>query len=106
MAREGAVLTLTRRLPARFDVEVQTHLPDGRRGRIAHQVRQDLWRALQGVRGFSPVVEVTRDGAGVTLRAGGRVDGAMPANLRDRIAAVLNDPANRTRWSAKAQVRP
>lgn len=95
----GDTLTLARHLPPRFDVVAETRLPAMGRRRLAHQVRQDVWRALRRVRGFSPVVEVTRDGAGLTLRAGGRVAGACPPALTDRIAGVLSDPANRARWA-------
>ena len=58
--REGDSLTMTRALPVRFDVAAGTTLPGGGRLRLAMQVRQDLWRALQALRGFAPVVQVTR----------------------------------------------
>ncbi|PRY25056.1 hypothetical protein CLV78_102233 [Aliiruegeria haliotis] len=97
--RDGPVLTLARRLPARFDVAVATELPPGGRQRVASQIRQDLWRALQHQRGFSPVVEVTTIAGGLRVRAGGRVDGAFSrCALEGRIRAVLEDPARRDRW--------
>jgi hypothetical protein len=104
MSVDGAQLTLTRRSPARWDVAVQTVLTgcaDRNRAAIAHQVRQDLWRALSRVRGFSPIVEVTRSGADMHLRAGGRLDAPAP-DLKARIAGVLNHPAARARWCARA----
>ena len=99
--REGAVLTLSRRPGAGFDLGAETVLPPVRsRGRLAHQVRQDLWRALQGLRGFSPVVAVTHAPTGTILRAGGQVAGrGVPkAHAEARIAALLEDAGHRARW--------
>lgn len=98
--REGPRLTLARRLPARFDVEARASLPGAGRLRLATLIRQDIWRALRCQRGFAPVVEVTASSSGLTVRAGGQVDGAPydRARLESRLAAVLEAPANRTRW--------
>jgi hypothetical protein len=86
---------------------------------LAQQIRQDLWRALQSTRGFSPVVEVTSDHSGqggapgairVMASAGGRLDVAQVprAAMIAKIEALLADPANRARWHAHAarQARP
>ena len=97
--RDGACLTLARRLPPVFDVAGETRLPDAARARIAHQIRQDMWRALREVRGFSPVVEVRREAGSLAVRAGGRVAG--PCNralLSARIADLLACPSHRARW--------
>ncbi|MEL7099527.1 MAG: hypothetical protein AAGM84_11920 [Pseudomonadota bacterium] len=96
--RDEGTLTLARHLPPRFDVQASAHLPGARAVRLAHQVRQDLWRALQNVRGFSPVVRLEADGAGWHVTAGGRVMGRVPQGLAGRIAALLEDPARRARW--------
>jgi len=96
--RDGARLVLARRVPARFDVAAQTMLPLMSRGRLAHQVRQDLWRALQDLRGFSPVIEVTRMADHLHLRAGGQVACMVPSGVEMRIAEVIENPANRSRW--------
>jgi hypothetical protein len=98
--RDGAVLTLARRLPARFDVWAETRIPARGRLRLATQVRQDLWRALQGQRGFSPVIEIRQADGGLDVRAGGRIDGGRfdAPRVRQAIAAVLDDPDNRRRW--------
>lgn len=96
---DGATLILSRQRPARFDVSATTRLPDAGRVRVAHQVRQDMWRALQSLRGFSPCVAVTRDEDGLQVRAGGRVAGICAApRVEQQIAAVLEDPQNRARW--------
>ncbi|MCR8546671.1 hypothetical protein M4578_02430 [Salipiger sp. P9] len=100
MQRDGEALTLARRWPPRFDLSVETRLPRvARKGRLAHQVRQDLWRALQDLRGFSPCVSLRETPEGLVLRAGGQLDGAAPRAVAEaRIAAVLEDRGNRARW--------
>ncbi len=105
--REGTQLTLTRHLPARFDVLAETTLPPARRGRLARQIRQDLWRELRGLRGFSPVILIDATEEGVTVKAGGQflVRGAVPKNLSNRIQALLDSPAHRARWLTWARVR-
>ena len=98
--RDETVLTLARRLPARFDLSVRTLLPGGSRLRVAQQVRQDIWRALRHLRGFAPVVQVERLEDGLEVTAGGQVAGVFQrAQAEARVADVLNDPRNRTRWA-------
>ncbi len=101
---EGETLTLCRRLPPRFDVVAETAFPKVSRRRLATQVRQDVWRALQSVRGFSPVVEVSSAGEGLRLRAGGRIDGGRVARgaLEARLASLLAEPERRARWARHA----
>lgn len=97
--RSDDALTVARSLPPVFDVVADTRLPNAGRARVAHQVRQDMWRALQNVRGFSPVVQVLRDADGLLVRAGGRVARPFDAStLSARIASVLDDPEKRARW--------
>lgn len=100
--REDGVLTLCRQTPARLDVSAATVLPAGNPVRLAHQIRQDMWRAVQNVRGFSPVVRLEQRDGGIAVTAGGRVLGPVAPGLSARIAAVLENPANRRRWSAHA----
>ncbi|MFL4472011.1 hypothetical protein ACERZ8_19795 [Tateyamaria armeniaca] len=101
---EAGGVTLCRHMPPRFDVAAHTHLPAARPARLAHQIRQDLWRALRDVRGFSPVVRLERDGAGWTVTAGGRAMGQVSAEVEARIEAVLNDVAKRDRWISNAGI--
>ncbi|WP_270729316.1 hypothetical protein [Shimia sp. Alg240-R146] len=92
-------LTLSRLALARFDVSASTVLPDGSRLAVAHQVRQDMWRALQGLRGFAPAVEVRREGGALHVRAGGQVAGAVAkAHVEGTIQGVLDCPKRRARW--------
>ncbi|WP_338020478.1 hypothetical protein [Dinoroseobacter sp. PD6] len=105
--RAGAVLTLSRRPGARFDLAAATRMPPvAARGRLAHQIRQDLWRALQGLRGFSPVVQVTAGPEGTEVIAGGQLVAARApkAQIEARIAALLEDPQHRARWLRHAGV--
>jgi len=109
-------VTLSRRRPVVWDVAAETLLPAAPAGRVAHQVRQDVWRALRRVRGFAPAVAVTvterdaasgaasgAESAGLRVRAGGAVAGRVPPDTAARIAAVLEDRANRARWIAFAR---
>lgn len=115
LRRDGAVLVLSRRLPVRFDLSAATVLQAGAypvsRERLAHQIRQDVWRALQGLRGFSPVVQITRDMAAGALRvvAGGALLDQQGSAARGRaealIAEMLEDPAHRARWMRHAVSR-
>ncbi len=98
---EGEV-TLSRQLPARFDVVAEVTLPMGDPVRLVHQIRQDLWRALQQVRGFSPVVRARQDGATIRIEAGGRVAQPIAPGLTARIEDVLACPARRARWARHA----
>lgn len=98
----GEPLVLTRRLPPRFDVAAEANFNATSRRRLAHQIRQDLWRALQDVRGFSPVIQVSREEEGLAVKAGGRVEGRVHPGLNDRIARLLADPALRQRWERHA----
>ncbi|MEM5467711.1 hypothetical protein [Celeribacter marinus] len=103
---EGDTLTLARRLPARFDFAATAVISGGaalRRGRMARQVRQDMWRALQTLRGFAPAVSVRVVGDDLEVTAGGGVAGAFPkAHCEAIVADVLSDPARRARWIAHA----
>ncbi len=100
---EGALI-VARRWPVRFDLAVATVLPRGGRRYLAHQVRQDMWRALQALRGFAPAVRVTRGESGLAVVAGGEVQGRFDrADAEARIAAVLEDPGNRARWMRRAR---
>ncbi len=102
--RDGAELTLARRLPPRFDLSVSTRLPDAGRLRVAQQIRQDVWRALRGLRGFAPVVRVARRDGRLEVTAGGQVDGRFArAAAMECLSGVLEDPRNRARWVAWAQ---
>lgn len=103
--RQDGALTLARRLPVRFDLSAETVLPPARKGRLAQQIRQDLWRVLRHLRGFSPVVRIEEDGSHLKVRAGGSVAArTFPKQQAEaQIAALLDSPAHRARWLAHAR---
>ncbi|MBY5973925.1 hypothetical protein KUV28_16310 [Ferrimonas balearica] len=106
--REEDAVTIARRLPVRFDLSVEASLPVSgpvSLTRVAHQVRQDMWRRLQGLRGFSPAVRVTLGDGQLVVRAGGAVEGALPGKARDALAELLESPSHRARWLAHAARR-
>ncbi|MEQ9449456.1 MAG: hypothetical protein RLN70_11220 [Rhodospirillaceae bacterium] len=96
---------LARHWPPRFDIHAETRLPNANLKRLALQVRQDLWRELKDLRGFSPVVEVSQCDQGLSLVAGGRLNAAAPSAFELRISALLDNPANRERWLSWARGR-
>jgi hypothetical protein len=101
---EAGVLTLSRRLPARFDFSAEAgFVPVRSRRRLAMQIRQDMWRALRDLRGFAPVVQVWVEGEGMRVKAGGASDGRAPKGLcAARVGALLEDADLRQRWIAHA----
>ena len=101
----GPVITLSRERPARLDVVAETDLPPGDPIRLAHQIRQDMWRVLQSMRGFSPVVRLTATTAGWRVAAGGRVLGKIPPATAGQIQALLENQSKRSRWVAQANRR-
>ncbi len=103
---EGDTLTLSRGLPARVDLSVTMRCPDANRLRLATQIRQDMWRALQRLRSFRPAVAVTRDQTGLSVTAGGALDRAAPPSAEGTLADLLSNPANRRRWLTHARRQP
>lgn len=105
--RDGDTLTVSRKRTAQFDLAEVTFLPgdDLIRARIANQIRQDMWRKLQRLRGFCPAVRVTTQPGGVAVLAGGAVAGPVTDRARTAIADLLSDPELRARWVANARKR-
>lgn len=101
---EDGALTMARRLPVRLDLAVRAELPRCGKRRLARQVRQDMWRALQDVRGFSPVVRVEEANGGLLVTAGGQVDRRPfpKGKCEEKLREVLSDRNNRIRWVAYA----
>lgn len=103
---DGDALVLARRLPVRMDLVAVTEFPACNRLLLAQQIRQDIWRKLQRLKGFSPIVRVERRGAQLRVEAGGQVDGPVPKGAAGLISEVLNSPARRQRWIAHAGRTP
>ncbi len=100
--RDGDVWTLSRQQNPRFDVFAETALPDGHPIRLMHQIRQDVWRVLQRVRGFTPVVRLTALGQGWTVQAGGNAP-RLARLHQTQVQELLEDPRYRARWMMHAQ---
>ncbi|MEO1139089.1 MAG: hypothetical protein AAFW87_06500 [Pseudomonadota bacterium] len=101
---EDGAVTVARRLPVRFDVRAETVLPMARKTRLAQQIRQDVWRALQRVRGFAPIVRVTEMKPDLHVIAGGQMQGPVSKDhIEAKIQGVLDDVRKRERWVRWAQ---
>lgn len=83
----------------RFDVFAEAGFPFVSPRRLALQIRQDMWRRLQRLRGFSPVIEIWEVEGGLRVKAGGQVEGRFPkAYVAAQIADLLEDRSYRERW--------
>lgn len=102
--RDGACWGLARQRTARFDFWSETVLPLCHPVRLMHQIRQDLWRALQRLRGFSPVIWLTPTAQGWDVRAGGAAATPIAPVWSERSLKVLEHPQNRDRWVRHAGV--
>ena len=103
---DGPCFTLARRLPARFDISREISMPLMSAPRLARQIRQDIWRKLQSIRGFLPVVEITDCGVHLYIRAGGELTCPAPFERSgERIFDVLSNQDNQRRWAAFAAAR-
>ncbi|OCX66012.1 hypothetical protein BFP70_07775 [Thioclava sp. SK-1] len=107
MIDEGCgVLTHARGWPLRWDLAVESAFPLANPRRLARGVRQDMWRRLQNLRGFRPMVRVAAGEGGLVIRAGGEVDGRFPrAKLEQDLADLLADPGLRSRWLTWAALK-
>jgi hypothetical protein len=103
--KEEGALTVARNLPVRFDFSAQVMLPRCGKRRLAMQIRQDMWRLLQNLRGFSPVVRVEDAGENLCVTAGGKVDQRrFPSEQsEEKLRDMLGDRSNHARWVAYAR---
>lgn len=106
ITRSSDCLALSRRGKVLFDVSASSLFPICARERLAHQIRQDLWRALQGLRGFSPVVLIEAHEVGLCVTAGGEVaSGTFPKPaIEAQISKLLSAPDLRARWLRYAAI--
>ena len=95
---------VTRRKPVRWDVQGWAEFTPCHPLRLAHQIRQDLWRELQKIKGFCPAVEITL-GDTFKVRAGGRIQRHIPPRTNEKIETLLNSSAHRRRWLAFARYK-
>lgn len=104
--KEEGALTLARSLPVRFDFSAQVMLPCCGKRRLATQIRQDMWRLLQNLRGFSPVVRIEEAGTQLRVTAGGSVarHPFPKAQSEAKLHELLADQKSVIRWLAYARV--
>ena len=95
---------VTRRKPVRWDLLAEAVFPRCQPLRLAHQIRQDMWRDLKKIKGFAPAVEITL-GDTFHVKAGGRVERYVHPMAKERIVDLLNHPENRRRWLLHARDR-
>ena len=65
---------VTRRKPVRWDISAKVEFPPCHPLRLAHQIRQDMFRDLQKIKGFCPAVEITLSDPFI-VKAGGEYRG-------------------------------
>jgi len=95
---------VTRRKPVRWDIEARAEFPRCHGLRLAHQIRQDMWRELKRIKGFCPAVEVTF-GDTFQVRAGGRVARYVHPNASRWVEDLLTSDIHRRRWLAYAKLK-
>lgn len=105
--RDGDALLLARPGAGRLDIAVETRFPPLRPTVLAHEIRKDLWRRLQHLRGFSPVVRIEPAPQGLRVVAGGQMNVRHwpRENTLTEIESLLSTPAKRARWIAHARLR-
>ena len=95
----GDTFVLGKRFPVQFDLLAETIFPLCRSQKLALQIRQDMWRLLQNVRGFLPAVEVTGRETGMYVRAGGQLTCSVHVrSAQVKLQNMLENPAYRQRW--------
>ena len=95
----GDTFVLGKRFPVQFDLLAETIFPLCRSQKLALQIRQDMWRLLQNVRGLLPAVEVTGRETGMYVRAGGQLTCSVQVcSAQVKLQNMLENPAYRQRW--------
>ena len=97
-------ILVTRRKPVRWDVSAQAEFPRCRALRLAHQIRQYMWRELQKIKGFCPAVEI-QIGNTLHVKAGGRVARHVHPRASQWVDDLLNSDTHRRRWMAYAKLK-
>ena len=97
--QHGDTYIMGKRFPVQFDLLAETTLPVCRSKKLALQIRQDMWRLLQNVRGFLPAVQVTSHETGMYVRAGGQLTSLVHVRFAQlKLQDMLDDPIYRQRW--------
>ncbi len=97
--KTSETVLISRRAPVRFDVCVKARFPFTKMGRLAYQIRQDMWSTMQILRGFLPATEISKITFDLSVRAGWQL--TCPVHLghaEECLCELLHDPQMRSRW--------
>ena len=102
----GDTYLMGKRFPIRFDLLAETIFPVCRSQILAMQIRQDMWRLLQNLRGFLPAVEVRASEFSMHVRAGGQLTCSIHVvSAQLKLQDMLENPVYRQRWINFATLR-
>lgn len=86
-------------IPVRFDLSGEMHFLFLRSRLLASQIQQDMWKAVQDLRGFLPVIEIKKGTDDLSVLAGGQLNYPLHLGLVEvRLRQPFHDPQMRTRW--------
>ncbi|WP_306132100.1 hypothetical protein [Roseivivax marinus] len=98
-AEADGALVHARHWPPRFDVSAEGTFPRVSSRKLAVAIRQDLWRKMKRLRGFSPVVTITHNDEFFSVRIGGRVGKApVSESVQTMLEDLLTSPTHRAAW--------
>ena len=102
----GDTCLLAKRFPLSFDLLAETNFPVCRPKILALQIRQDIWRLLQNLRGFLPAFEVRVSVFCMHVRAGGQLTCFVHIqSAQIKLQNMLDDPVYRKLWKDYANIR-
>ena len=102
----GDTYFIAKRFPLSFGLLAETNFPVFRPKILAWQIRQDMWRLLQNLRGFLPAVEVRVNVFCMHVRAGGQLTCSVHVqSAQINLQNMLDDPVYRKRWKDYATLR-
>ena len=102
----GDSYLIAKRFPFSFDLLAETNFPVCRPKILALQIRQDMWRLLQNLRGFLPAVEVRASNFSMHVRAGGQLTCSIHVvSAQIKLQDMLENPVYRQRWINFATLR-
>ena len=102
----GDAYFIAKRFPLSFDLLAETNFPVCRPRILALQIRQDMRRLLQNLRGFLPAVEVRVSVFCMHVPAGGQSTCSVHVqSAQFKLQNMLDDPVYRKRWKDYATVK-
>ena len=102
----GDTYFIAKRFPLSFDLLAETNFPVCWPKTLAFQIRQDICRLMQNLRGFLPAVEVIGNVFCMHVRAGGQLTCSVHVqSAQINLQNMLDDPVYRKRWKDYTTVR-